>query len=687
MGVDHYYYPKKRANSSTNCLRHITIPATSSFLYNKSDFIWQNPTELNLLDVKKAPLMNNIDEHCFMRLLPCVRRLYTIFNSVCPNIYRVRCTDSYRVLQEMICLIEEYLHLRSISINDILLNEDYFHSLINKVRLSTYRLPANTHRLASRPEIHCFGQGIHTNDERNQLYQTLLFCFELRTSIKHHLLSPIEVLILDPNKNMVRNNTKYINSYQHGYIKLFSCSYKPITQAGFYTISFYSNSIEVTNDPLTVLIKSSDEKKEQLLSAADMEKINEQDVPSYELEGEGCSTKIIVNSIVRFRLRITSSTNVHTVDSFALSILDPFGHAIVVKRRVLSSDLLELTYQPMSVGAHELSIVFNNKLQRQITIDVKNDEMNSSSKLKPFGPGLKRAIVGCPTEFYVDLHQQSLANGMINQNHLQFSLEPSYHAEIDYEQEMATLRYTPLKEGDCPIHILQYNKDITNSPYMAYVKQECLAEGKPRVQVIGLPDEIIIHRLIEFRVLVENPFPDPMHSLHVEILTPDDESPSVSIRRQQDFSYECSFIPATLGRHLISIDYAGIVPEKNPIYCQAIQEKDIQLTGPAMHNQCLTLNEPTHFYFKLNDFLPKPSNALPITYESGYNSYDDTSLPEPTQEEEQDNDDDQNYRITITDAQGNVKPNISINENLNNDVRVDFTPNEQILFINISCTW
>ena len=176
-----------------------------------------------------------------------------------------------------------------------------------------------------------------------------------------------------------------------------------------------------------------------------------------------------------------------------------------------------------------------------------------------------------------------------------------------------------------------------------------------------------------------------MHSLHIEILTLDEESPSVSIRRQLDLSYECSFIPVTLGRHLISIDYAGIVPEKNPIYCQAIQEKDIQLTGPAMHNQCLTLNEPTHFYFKLNDFLTKPSNALPITYESGYNSYDDTSLPEPTKEEEQD--ENQNYRITITDAHGNVKPNISINENRDNDVRVDFTPNEQILFINISCTW
>ncbi|UJR28362.1 hypothetical protein I4U23_009604 [Adineta vaga] len=689
MGVDHQYYLKKHSNSSTTRPRHVTISATSNFLYNKSDFIWHHPTELNLLDVKKASYMSTIDEHYFTKLLPCVRRLFTIFNCLCPNIYRISCSDSYRILQEIICLIEKYLNIHSlstISINDLLDNEDYFHSFINKLRLSSYRLNSQTYLLSTTTELHCFGQGIHTYDDRNQLYQTLLFCFELKTPIKNHLLLPIEVLILDPEKKIVSNYTKYINSYHSGYIKLFSCSYKPITQAGFYTISFYSNHVEIKNDPLTVFIRNSDEKKEHILSL-DMEKMNGQEVPSYELEGEGCSAKIIVNSIVRFRLRIHSSMNLSTkctVDSFTLSIIDPFGHTIVVKRRTLSSDLLELTYQPMSIGEHQLSILFNNKLQRQLTIDVINDEMNSLSKLKPFGPGLKRAIVGLPTEFYVDLNQQAMPNIIMNQNHLQFSLEPSYHAEIDYEQQMATLRYTPLKEGDCPIHILEYNKDITHSPYIAHIKQQSLFQTKPHVQVTGLSEEIIIHRSVEFRVFVDNPFSDPTHCLHIEILTPDENSPSVSIRRQQDLSYICSFIPVSLGRHLISIDYAGIVAENNPFYCQAIQEKDIQVTGPAMNNQCLTLNEPTHFYFKLNDLLSKKTQEINALYESGYSSFDDTSLIERNTKP---NEEDQNYRITITDAHGNIKPNISINENINDNVRVDFTPNDQILFINISCTW
>jgi hypothetical protein len=192
--------------------------------------------------------------------------------------------------------------------------------------------------------------------------------------------------------------------------------------------------------------------------------------------------------------------------------------------------------------------------------------------------------------------------------------------------------------------------------------------------------------------LIDNPFDDPTHTLHIEILT-DENPPSVSIRRHDQSSYTCSFIPITLGRHLISIDYAGIVAENNPFTCQVIQEKDIQLTGPAMNNQCLTLNQPTHFYFKLKDFLTDKSPEKNLTYESGYSSNEDTSLNSSSDTDrtiQLNEENDNNYRVTLTDGHGNIKSNISIkdiNEKRNDNVRVDFTPDEQILFINISCTW
>ena len=172
-------------------------------------------------------------------------------------------------------------------------------------------------------------------------------------------------------------------------------------------------------------------------------------------------------------------------------------HPIVVQRRILSSDLLELTYQPMSIGEHQLSISFNEKLHQQLFIHVIQDDINSPSKLKPFGPGLQRAIVGCPTEFYVDLNQQTT----FNHHPIQFSLEPSYQAEIDYEQQMATVRYTPLKPGDCPIHILECSQDILHSPFIAHIKQTSIQDDQPRIRVTGLTKQIIIHRPVEFQVI------------------------------------------------------------------------------------------------------------------------------------------------------------------------------------------
>ncbi|CAF4604114.1 unnamed protein product [Rotaria sp. Silwood1] len=615
--------------------------APTSSLFKNSDFIWNNSNELDLVQMKKSSLLTTTyNQSSFLQILPCIRRLYTIFDSICPSIYRIHCSDSLRILNEIICLTDEYLHVTpstKITTNELLFNDYYFDGFISKLRRPS--LIRKNYYSSIRPDLYCFGQGIHRNNFNNQLNQTILFCFELTTNTiaTNNLSLPIDVVILDPNEKLVSTDIKYINTYN-------------------------------------------------------------QEIPQYELEGDGCSTKVIVNSIARFRLRIksliTSYYNNPMLDLFSLSILDPFGHTIIVQRRIISMDLLELTYQPMSIGEHQLIILFNNKVHRQLTIDVIHDESNYLSKLKPFGPGLKRAIVDLPTEFYVDLNQT------INSD-IHFRLEPSYQAEIDYEQQLATVRYVPSEEGNCPIHILENDKDILHSPFIAQVEKNIKYRDKPRISVIGLSKQIILHRPVEFQVFIDNPFDDSNNALHVDILTNDDQSPSVSVRRRHRSSYLCSFTPITLGRHLISIDYASIVAENNPFYCQSIQEKDILLIGPAINNQCLTLNQPTHFCFTLKDFLTTNFNDKNSTYESGYSSNDDissksslssssTDIRTSTQDDDDNSNNNNNYHVKITDGHGNIKPNILVKEIFDtknrNTVRVDFTPDEKILYINISCT-
>jgi hypothetical protein len=225
-------------------------------------------------------------------------------------------------------------------------------------------------------------------------------------------------------------------------------------------------------------------------------------MPAYALEGDGYCTKVVVNSIARFRLRLMSLTHAHDskniFEKYTVSIHDPSGHCIVVQRRVLAVELLELTYQPMSTGQYQLSIFYEERVDQQLTIDVIDDEENALIQFKPFGPGLQRAILGLPTEFYIQLYSQTTKT--INHDHLQFSMKPSYQAEIDYEKHMATVRYTANEEIDFPVHILEHDRDILQSPFTASVKKVSFRDGSPFVRVHGLLQNMIIHRPVDFQV-------------------------------------------------------------------------------------------------------------------------------------------------------------------------------------------
>ena len=104
-----------------------------------------------------------------------------------------------------------------------------------------------------KTDLHCFGPGIQTSNFRNQLHQTMLFCFELTTKT---LPLHIDVLIVDPDETSVPTDIKYINTYNQGHTKLYSCSYTPRTRAGLYRISFVDNHLPIANQQYSVFIHS-----------------------------------------------------------------------------------------------------------------------------------------------------------------------------------------------------------------------------------------------------------------------------------------------------------------------------------------------------------------------------------------------------------------------------------------------
>lgn len=195
----------------------------------------------DLLEMKKSSLTPiNSNWNSFVQISPGLRRLFVIFDSICPDVYRIHCSDSLRIINEILSLIEEYLHIvpsTTISSEELLNNEKFFEHFLSQLRRPSLMRQRSLPSI--KTDLHCFGQGIQANHPLNQLHRMNLFCFEVTTN---HSSLPIRILIIDPHGNALSNDIKYINTYNQGHTKLYSCSYTPETSDGLYRISFLSLS-------------------------------------------------------------------------------------------------------------------------------------------------------------------------------------------------------------------------------------------------------------------------------------------------------------------------------------------------------------------------------------------------------------------------------------------------------------
>ena len=220
---------------------------------------WKHPNELDLLDLKKPSIVTPMAlSDPFPQVPPCILRLASLFDVICPNIYRMHGFDSLRILKEIIYLADEYLHVYpslAISLDELIYSERHFDDYMSKLRLTpTYR-PKHTPSLNT--ELHCFGQGIRSCDYYNELHRTLVFCFELSniSCPTEDLSSLLKVQIVDPNGDLVPSDLQCINTYNQGTTKLFSCSYTPTSKAGTHRISFLYRNAPIIHYPYTVYIR------------------------------------------------------------------------------------------------------------------------------------------------------------------------------------------------------------------------------------------------------------------------------------------------------------------------------------------------------------------------------------------------------------------------------------------------
>jgi len=226
------------------------IKRTSPIAYRDDiDSIWNHPTDLDLLELTKSSLISTTPRqtNSFAEIPPSIRRLFTIFDSICPDVYRIHSSDSLTIFNELLCLIDEYLHIQPKE--DLLENEIAFEEFLSQLRRPSVLRQKSSSLIKSK--FSCFGQGIQSNHPNNQLNRTLIFCFELTTK---SISLPIQICIYDPDGNVITNRIQYINTYAQGHTKLYSCSYRPTHRSGIYRIYFNSRHRKIADQYYEVYI-------------------------------------------------------------------------------------------------------------------------------------------------------------------------------------------------------------------------------------------------------------------------------------------------------------------------------------------------------------------------------------------------------------------------------------------------
>ena len=246
---------------------------TAKLSNEEQDFIWSNPNELDLLEMKKSSIASTTSNQAlFFPVLPSVRKLQATFDAICPNVYRIHCSDALRTLQEIICLAEEHIHVypsSALAPHELLTNEKHLEDFVAKLKQPIfYRKKTYP---TKKTEIRCFGSGIRPYHPHNELHQSSLLCFELTSTVKSSLSLPVDVVILDPDENLVATDLKYISTHNQGHTKLFSCHYTPASKAGMYRISFFHDDVKVMNQQHMIFVRNPPlnygayQRKEQLL--------------------------------------------------------------------------------------------------------------------------------------------------------------------------------------------------------------------------------------------------------------------------------------------------------------------------------------------------------------------------------------------------------------------------------------
>uniref|UniRef100_UPI00358E6021 filamin-C-like isoform X2 n=1 Tax=Myxine glutinosa TaxID=7769 RepID=UPI00358E6021 len=266
----------------------------------------------------------------------------------------------------------------------------------------------------------------------------------------------------------------------------------------------------------------------------------------------------------------------------------------VVKKTDLGDGVYAFEYYPSIIGKYTVTITWGSQPIPHSPFEVQVGLELKEKKLRAWGPGLERGMVGKSADFVVEALGGEVGT-------LGFSIEGPSQARIECDDRgdgSCDVHYWPTEAGDYAVHILCDEEDIANSPFMVHVQNappNCFPE-KVKAWGPGLePQGLGVGKRTEFTVDAQA---GGKGWLDVQGQDSDGRPIDIQVQDNNDGTFSCSYTPKRAAKHTIIPTWADVIVPQSPFrvnVSEGSHPQKVKVYGQGVEKSGLKANELTYF--------------------------------------------------------------------------------------------
>lgn len=232
----------------------------------------------------------------------------------------------------------------------------------------------------------------------------------------------------------------------------------------------------------------------------------------------------------------------HSVSRIKAKVKMPSGKSDKANILDNKDGTVKISYAPQEVGAHEISLRYNDEPIDESPIVFYVDTVGSAKKkITAYGTGLTRGSVGEANKFTIN-------TGGLGSAKLNVTLDGPSKSQVnlaDNKDGTITVSYTPLVPGEYKIKISFDGKQVVGSPFTAIVNDE----GRQRSHInVGRGSEHTLDLKIS---------EDDLKALNAVIVTPCGLEEPCGLKLLKSGQLAIVFTPREQGEHIVNVKRRG----------------------------------------------------------------------------------------------------------------------------------